>query len=507
MRAIEINQAEKNYKRIEYGLVFLFFFWLIWGIFSKDKMPAVDGLGWDGVSYANIAREFPQWVLHNLLSEYRLQRILPSGIIYFFTKIAHVSLSVSRMPMAFSIYNTVLLGFSVFIWRAIATRLQWRPEVRLVSFAGLFLNYAILKMNTYYPVLTDTSAFFCGLLMLYFFIAGKNYFVLLTSIISAFVFPTLLYVGLILFVFPREKVKNPVSESSFFSRDGLFFAALIAAFVVMLSLVFNYRMEHKEGFALGAIFSMPVLFFSATALFGYLFLALCPLYVNYVKVLNQIKTASWFRVMIACFVFVFIKSVIHSFSSGEAGPLTPRLFLHVITIRAIAYPFIFLISDVLYYGPVVCLLIYFWKEVAGWLKNNNFTLLIITAFYVILSIDSEARQVINFLPIAVFAVAEVLNQQKLSARFTYGFIILSLLISRFWLPLNHGEWPSLFTNPPQVTLEFPMQWYFMSQAPWMSHAMYVVASITVMMVFLAVYSLLKREVRPDTALSQDFSRA
>lgn len=169
------HQGLANLHKINlFLMVFLFFAWQIGNIFWGEHIPAGDGLGWDGTIYARIAYDFFNLFFHHQIDQYSLQRILPSGIIYTFAKLIGHSLTMAQMPLAFSIYNTVILVLAVYTWQAIANILAWRPQVQVISFAGLFLNYAILKMNPYYPVLTDTSAFCCGLVMIYFFLAKKK---------------------------------------------------------------------------------------------------------------------------------------------------------------------------------------------------------------------------------------------------------------------------------------------------------------------------------------------
>jgi len=69
----------------------------------------------------------------------------------FFSHLTHSNLTNADMPMAFSLNNTVMLLLAVLAWRAIASHLKWSPQIRLISFAGLFLNFAILKNEYLLP--------------------------------------------------------------------------------------------------------------------------------------------------------------------------------------------------------------------------------------------------------------------------------------------------------------------------------------------------------------------
>ena len=490
-----LQHVKNSYQKIEYILIFLFFGWLLVNVFFGERIPANNGIGWDGRLYAEIAQRFTDLVSHNQLTQYSLQRVFPSATVYFAAKLMHIPITDLQIPLAFSIYNTTILFFAVLMWNAIAKKLMWNPHVRLISFAGLFLNYAILKMNTYYPTLTDTSAFMFGLLMMYFFLSNKNYCVLLTGIIGAFIFPTFLYVGLILFVFPVEKKQENITYIPTVSKKEKYFALFKAVNIVVASLVI-YKISGEK--SLGGYYGFPVLCISAIGLFIYLFLAMHPISKHSFNIFFMIKRALSYRILLALLVAVSVKKLIYFLSNKDAGVLTPWILITHIMAQALAYPLNFIISHIIYYGPIICFCIFFWKESVEYIKHKGPGLFIVTVLYVVLSIGSESRQFMNFFPIVVIVVAEVLNRKTLSWNFTYAFILLSLITSKVWLPLNHGEWFDLLTHPVELILAFPMQWYFMSQGPWVSHSMYIINLIAVSMLFLLTYKLSKNGIKNDS---------
>ncbi len=482
--------SRKFYSKTEYILIFLFFGWLLINIFFGERIPINNGAGWDGLRYSAIAQHFTDFVLHHQLTQYSLQRIFPSTIVHFFTKLAHIPITDLQAPVIFSIYNAVILFFAVFIWYAIAKKLRWSPEVRLISFAGLFFNYAILKMNVYYPILTDTSAFMFGLLMIYFFLINNNYGVLSTGIIGAFIFPTFLYMGLILFVFPLQENRENVAH---INSKKVIYLTLFKVIGIVVACLSIYLISGKK--MLGGYYTFPVLFVSVMGLFIYLFLAMYPISRHFFNVFREIKRSLNHRILLALLIVIFLKSFIHFFSNKAASQLTPWSFIINVAAQALAYPLNFIISHVIYYGPIICLCIIFWKDIVEYIKNKSSGLFIVTVLYIVLSIGSESRQFINFFPIIVVGAAEILNRKTISWRFTYIFILLSLIVSKAWLPLNHGEWLSLNTHPPELTLAFPMQWYFMSLGPWVAHPIYAIHFIAVSMLFLFTYKLAKNGIK------------
>ncbi len=474
-------------------IILLFFGWLIASLFFGERIPESNGIGWDGVTYAALLKDYPNMVFHSGLSLYTLQRIVPSGVIYYFLKLFHLSATDANIPLLFSLYNTVLLGFAVFLWQRLASKRQWQPNVQLLSFAGLFLNYAILKMNTYDPVLTDTTAFVLGLMMIYSVLLHKPLLLLLTTLIGAFTFPTLLFVGLLLFIFNTgNRVTTDKTTATFSPSSGLL--ALLSAIALVILLYFIYFIAFpKEEMALSR--NPKWLFLSLTALFIYFFAALMPVFSSCKQIcVRIINAANLTRIISALVIFLAVKYCLHFFSNGEVGALTPWRFLELIAVRSLAYPGIFLVSHVIYFGPLICLFIYFWREIIAYLTKTQPALLVVTLCYIFIAIDSESRQIINFMPLAIVVLAEILNQKKIPWVTAYGLVALSILISKVWLPLNHHAWISLSTHPPQASLHFPLQWYFMSQAPWMSQTFFIVNGIVVILTFLLLYPL-KRNLR------------
>ena len=496
MKTQVINEQERMYQLIGRMLVILFFSWLGWNVFNGEHIPVANGLGWDGEGYSRITLAFPDYLFGHGLDQYLLQRMLSFGAVYFFFKIFGLSLTPVIMPVAFGALSLVLLLFSVFLWRAIAIKFAWKPEVRLMMLVGLFFNYAILKMNIYYPVLTDITGFFFGLLMLYFYVQKRNYAVLLTTLIGAFAFPTLLYVGIIFFVFPIEN--NQIAQRR------VNYLSMAISFSIALAIIGWCLLAHRAGHkAVGGYYSLPILGMSACALFAYLFAGFSYLVPYCIDCLLGCWQRVSSRIVVAVATFIGLKALMFYLSDGAKGALSFSLFIKNIAVQALAYPFIFIVSHVVYYGPVILLLIYFWKDIVIYIKNKGPGLFIVFGLYFVLSIGSESRQFIAFFPISMFVLGEILNRKKITPIFIYSFICLSLIASKFWLPLNHGEWPSIWTNPPEVTLAFPMQWYFMSQGPWVSKGMYVVNFMLVSLIGLIIYLLSKKGVSDDTYQLQE----
>jgi hypothetical protein len=476
--------------RIQNIGIFLFFLWIGFSMFLGERIPANNGLGWDGAGYALIAQKLDFMIKNHSLSIYVTQRIFPSFIIFSFSKLFDFSITNQNAPLLFSVLNGTMLIISFYILNALAKKFKWSPQVKIISFAGLFLNFANLKMIFYYPILTDTTAFTLCLGMLYCYFNRKNLALLVLALIGAWTFPTLLYVGMILFLFPikaNEKTNSEITASKNSGQYnpivGFIFAILLTAACTLVA--YNHPYPNTLGK------NDTIFWLSCLCLFAYLFSAFK--YYSYSRVKSFLSFIKPARVLLVLCIFIGVRQLILLVSGTEEGALNSLLYFNYISNGALAYPLNFIISHTLYYGAAVVLFIYYWKETIEYIYQKGPGLFLVTLLYLILSIGSESRQLINFLPFVVVLVAEVLNKKTISWNFVIFFTLLNLAISRFWLPLNHGDWPILETSPPQLTLEFPLQWYFMNQGPWVSPAMYWITASIAILIFTCIHIAVKRK--------------
>jgi hypothetical protein len=135
----------------------------LWG----EKVPVGGGLGWDGQVYGAMALDFRGTVLEAPITAYRVQRVLPSALVYAGLRGTGATRDVETVIRGFVVLNTVLLVGCVMLWTSIARALGIGPRGEWLGFVALFVNWAVLKQGTYYPVLTDISAFTLGLVGLH----------------------------------------------------------------------------------------------------------------------------------------------------------------------------------------------------------------------------------------------------------------------------------------------------------------------------------------------------
>lgn len=493
-----VLQDLTKHKIVFASLLILFVAWFAYSFNHGEKVQHNAGLGWDGSGYAVITWTGVEKLIKGKhLNEYRIQRILPAAIIDFTSKIAGYKLKPeAKIVQAFRLLNiTVIFIGLIFLW-LIIQHFRWGLPIRLIAFSSVFLNYPVLKMSMYYPILCDIPAFTLGIMMAYFYLKRMNARLFLTTLISAFVFPSMLVVGLILFVFSTENNKTDLN----FKPNALskYLVAVCSVSMTVFSLILTYTMAFISSRKDLVQVNHDLLYLSAFCMLVYLIYAFLPLsdirlYLLQFK--SYLKDKKFYcRALFGLLLFLLVRIFIIYFSNKSPGAYHGSDFYYLETILQLSLvnPFVNFVSHIMYYGPIVCVILFLWRSFVAVVKEHGFGLVLFVCFYLIMLLGSESRQYINALPLFAIIGCEVLNRLKVGWLFAYSFLVLSLVISRFWLKLNVVHWvPGM-----KDLLLFPKEMYFMSQGPWMIHYMYGVflaISILLMGVVYFMIRLVKAE--------------
>jgi hypothetical protein len=181
----------------------------IWRIFVA-QLPANAGLGWDGMRYYQITAD---GLDSKVIDSYLILRIFPCLLIHILLKLASIAFTPANVILGFKIMNTVLIGLSALMVKSIFTQYKLNPISQLIGFVLVFLNYSVLYFTYYYPVMTDTPAFFLSIALFYFFVRGELSNVFLIGLIGAFTFPVIFPMAFALLLFSKKEVEYaPVNK-------------------------------------------------------------------------------------------------------------------------------------------------------------------------------------------------------------------------------------------------------------------------------------------------------
>lgn len=461
-----------KYPAAAHAMALLVLAYSLWAIFGGEVLSVNGGFGWDGMSYAAIAKDFPGQVFGRRLDPFRIQRIVPSGAVYYGLRLAGLSTNDdSHILRGFQVYNMLLLLAGVYAWNGIAARLGLTRRGTWLGFAAVYVNFAVLRMTFFYPVLTDTTALVAGMFLLHGHLAGRAWVVWLVGLGGAFTWPLLLPMALVLLVFPRRTATTAAVASATRPNLRACLAGGTAVALVALWRVFAVGQTIDGAGPLWYAWTPA----AAACVAAYLGVAAWRLLdldglARPGRVLAQVRwqgAAAALGLMAAVMLlraFVFVPN--------GAPEFTAKHFLCETLVKSVAKPGIFLVAHVVYFGPVVLAAVLFWPEVCERIRRQGIGVVLLAGAAAFLSVGSESRQFVNFLPLVAAFTVQTLDERPRPHWHDGVFLAAALVLSKCWLPLNHG--------PTTGNLErFPDQFYFMNHGPWMSDGMYLVQGAVV----------------------------
>jgi hypothetical protein len=485
------------------GLV-LFIFWFGYNFYNAEHPLVNQGLGWDGVNYAswaqNINSIFTQ-IKNKNFNSYYVHRILPSIAVHYIAKILHYDIQNAQSVIhAFQACNYLLLILSGIILWLIGKHLKWKLPIFYISFAAIFFNYFILKWSIFNPNLTEISAFFCGITIFYFYLKNKVFWLVMISIASSFIFPTMPYMVIPLILFPVQNYN--ISNISPLKSNRLNFFIMVS--ISMLLTIFGLSLISGDGAIIDhrglnnllvradlpnvVKYLLPV---SGICLFSYLFYSFYYL-IDFRFIFTKIKTNIILtRVVISSMLIISMFIFLHYYTIPSV--ISMKEYIMLIFQMVLIIPAINIIAHTMFFGSIILILIFLWKDVAIKIRERGLGLIFFISLCLLLGIDSESRQLVNIFPVFAILACDVLNKRNVSWGFVYFFVMINLISSRFWLPLNHGDW-NHFTDSDYFNgamLRFPMQIVFMNTGPWLSHLLYGVFTSVIIIMGFCIWNMLK----------------
>jgi len=453
------------------------------GYLSGDFLH-VHGIIFDPEVYANLARDF----YGNLgnVGLYRIQRILPSAVVYHVFRLFHISPTDSHIVLAFIILNALAVTLTGYLFTLIADRLALSTRGKWLGFIGLFLNFAILKHQVYSPILTDTVAYAVGMSLLYFYLSRNRIGLYVSTMMGAFVWPTILLQGaLLLIFFRREATGDGASdEPSTLRKRAVVISLLIAFFALLLILYLDHI-----GFAVGIPLFRPAFYLSLAVVVLYLFWGMKTL-LSTGELLSVNRMFSWLvnlRTILSLvpvlLLIVLIKLSQHALTSPQGFDFTFTNYLFVTFWLSILYPGISFVSHVIFFGPIVILLLFLWPDVCRLINRYGPGLSLCAMCCLILSLDSESRHMINFMPMFVVFLAKASDSLRWDWK-QYSFLaVLSLLMSKVWLTIGPVK---MGGDPTTVLLANQRLFMYVGS---MSFQNYVINGSVVLLAGIVIYYL------------------
>jgi hypothetical protein len=448
------------------------------GFLFGEKIKAAGGLGMDGYYYGTWAKSFYTSIFVDGVNDLFIQRILPSALVHYSLRLLFIPLTDVNVIRAFGILNVAAITFSAYIWCLIANNLGISRQGKIFGFMALFLNFAILKWASYYPVITDVSAYFISLLMLYFYLIRNRLGLFILIGLGAFVWPTLIYEGTLFLMFPRDEVKDETpAPARYWLNIALGSAVTVAILLYMRWLVLTTDLTFTTPILplislvhLSIAFSLLYVFFGLTMVWD------CDRLFN-LRYLFRFLTR-W-TVFAAVLFFFAIKWLLARLSTGPAPKGTEQVVYEIFA-SALAKPGVFYVAHVMFFGPIIILALFWWKPACRIMHKYGLGLILCVALGLLLSLNSESRHVMNFFPLVVPFLIKVTDDVPWRLYALFPFALLSLLLSKVWLIIGGAP---IYGDPKR----FSEQLFYMNIGPYMTDYMYSVQGTAVLIAGIVLY--------------------
>jgi len=209
----------------------------IYSVLRGETIQVNDTFIYDGRFYGPMAQTLDL----RAFDSYHFSRMLPSVAVHAGLVAFHQPLDRRHIVPAFQLLNlgALLLACQFYGW--IGDEIGMSAAAFWLGFVAIFVNFIHLKFIWYNPVVTDGVTAWLSLAMLLCFLKGKQWWLILVTLLGAFTWPTLIYAGGFLLAFPRRPLEPRESALSRWLAAG--FAGLVA----VLSVVFLLRAS-RSGF-------------------------------------------------------------------------------------------------------------------------------------------------------------------------------------------------------------------------------------------------------------------
>ena len=465
-------------------LVFLFSF-----SFFGEKIPLNDGAGYDGTFYYSVAQNFLTDFFENAYDRFRIFRIFPFFLINLFFSIFSIEPSHANLMHSMYVLHYLNLAIQLTFFFKLARLNNWKKTTTSIIFACFFFNYFTLKNFGYEIFQTDAFATTIFIVSFYY-LQQKNIFLALSiSFLGLITWPTVSYTIWLLYIFNKP-----------FPQDGLrlnfITGKLISIAFPLLSIgaVVTLYVLHKQAILESMLCMqayLPFLITNACAwsVFLYILFRHC----NYNIYCPHKKNLSipWKKITSIAIPFLAINIFFRMYANNEFF-FNEAAFALQILLRPLKYPLITLIGHISYFGILPMLVLILFRHLLKDVFHRTVGYTIAFVAFLFFATDSEARHILPQIPLALVPLASLLDKMNLNVKSVSALIVLQLVLSHFYLPINADGLAEAIESNNFYTVA---QRYFMSFGPWMSFHTYIVwAAISVFTAILVCQIIKKRKI-------------
>lgn len=454
-----------------------------------DRTNWSGGLGFDGLFYGELAKNFPSTVFgHGQVAppgfgpytgphisgvdSYYVYRIFPSALVWAGLKVTTLSPTDGHVIGLFAALNTAMYALATWCWCRSAALLGLGEREKILGATALLINFAVLRTGAYLPVLTDQVALGLGALSFYLWLRGSLGWLVLCVVLGCFTWPLTFLVGGLLLLFPAPADARgafaagaPAAAPRRISRPSAFQLAL-GALAGLLTIGALISLQSGGRVSIEGTPQLPVFPLSA-AIAGLYVFALVVFFLpaaprRLLAILRRIRPS---RLALAVAV-IGATRIAGALIARRAG-LDSRAILEEELWWTTLDPGVFLVVLVSYFGPLMLALLADLPRAAANAWRLGPGMASVVAVGLLGALTTQPREVVDVLPFLL--VPGVLAFRRLFGLCTPAlvcFFLISLAFSRIWLYIG-----PLSTDFAQLQ-HFPAQAYFMALGPYTTHLTY-----------------------------------
>lgn len=474
--------------------------------FTGELVPYNEGLGWDGVIYYEIIRDFDKLIFNHGIDTYHMNRFLPFAIIHYGLSLFNIPINVPNALLGAKILNALVLLLLLHYFFRISNLLRWTQSVELIAFSFVFFNFPVLKLFGYYPILCDCSALLLSYAGIYYYLKKSIVGEIFIGLLGLVTWPILSAILFVLALFPRTEVKMARTNDHVQIKISwiirLFYIVpplLWALYGILLFLrhpgidLIHYLCANRGSVSVYFVY----LSLLTTSLFYIISTRVLVVDWHYIWVCILNKKVLLKLFLSGC-LFYFIYSSIQSMG-GEKFFFTLSQQMLILLKYSSSDPLIFLETHFLYLGLFFVILLLCWKSVVMHVCKNYgigyFFALLIALIFVL---EIETRKLESFYPILLIPLMGHLSTIKLKKSVIAIIPFICLILSFFWFQINVPGIAESFNQPYETYFDFPAQRYFMFFGLGQSHIVYLLSFIVEIILTLSVVLLYKRGILSNT---------
>ena len=469
--------------------------------FMGEKVAKDGGIGWDGEIYLNTIQTFSDRFFTHGYDQYGIQRVLPYGLVNILFQLCGIRATAESALWAAGFLSLIALGFCVFYFFRISSLMGWGLDTEVIAFASLFYSYPILKTLGYYILQSDIFGFLLGIMLLYFFLSKNKWALVACSVVGAFVWPVVSICGLALAFFPSDEIQlnSFTGKKDLHIWRGLVYLTALAPFFILVLSIIWCQEGVMTPFRGHCPLTMPRngywAFFNCACSCVFLLYVTSAFRVSVTSLLKDLFNSKTYWRWVAFIVsYLLIALILRILANDEQGNLTAKSAAVGVVLTSMTDPFVFIENHFIYFGPAILVVLLSWRRCAKYSLSYGAGYMFVFAAGVFFSLRPESRVTVSFLPFLLFPTMCFLDSLSLKRWVKWGYVLLCLVVSRFWFPINvPGMERYLAWDNLEHYTEFPAQRYFMSTGHWQSHEMYVVFMTVTVVCLIVFYYGAKRQ--------------